>query len=298
MIRKTIPMIAATVGVMALLVGCAGGTPAPEPTEPGTTLEGPAALVPADVRATGELRIGNSPVYPPMSYLPEGEEADENRIGFDVDLGTAIAEVLELTPVFERQPYEQYIPSLGTGRLDVVHSAMQDLEERRTTVDFVDYYFTGPQIFTTADRTDLTDVTDLCGGTIILDVGDVGYQDAVNTLSDEICGDNPIEIVPAAGTAEALLQLQQGRADATVRGAESVRYLMSELEPGVYALVGEPIAEIPVGIAVAKTNTELRDAVAAAMQVLIDNGTYQAIGEKWGLQDILIPAAMINGEEI
>src|SRR5690606_25548307 len=165
-------------------------------------------------------------------------------------------------------------------------------------VDFVDYYFTGPQLFTTADRTDLTGVTSLCGGSVILDVGDVGYQDAVNALSDEICGDSPIEIVPAAGTAEALLQLQQGRADATVRGAESVRYLISELEPGVYSLVGEPIAEIPVGIAVAKDNTGLRDAIAAAMQVLIDNGTYAAIGEKWGLQDILIPAAMINGEEV
>src|SRR5690554_3730495 len=278
MIRKTIPMIAATVGVMALLVGCSA--PTPEPADPGTTLQGPAALVPDAVRATGELRIGNSPVYPPMSFLPEGEESDENRIGFDVDLGTAIAEVLELTPVFERQPYEQYIPSLGTGRLDVVHSAMQDLEERRATVDFVDYYFTGPQIFTTADRTDLTKVEDLCGGSVVLDVGDVGYQDAVNALSAEICGDSPIEIVPAAGTAEALLQLQQGRADATVRGAESVRYLISELEPGVYSLVGEPIAEIPVGIAVAKDNTGLRDAVAAAMQVLIDNGTYAQIGEK------------------
>lgn len=297
MIRKTVPMLAASVGVMALLVGCAGGTPAPEPSE-SSSLEGPAALVPDDVRAKGELRIGNSPVYPPMSYLPEGEESDENRIGFDVDLATAIADVLELTPVFERQPYEQYIPSLGTGRLDVVHSAMQDLEERRATVDFVDYYFTGPQLFTTSDRTDLTEASDLCGGSVILDVGDVGYQDAVNTLSDEICGDNPIEIVSAVGTAEALLQLQQGRADATVRGAESVRYLMSDLEPGAYALIGGPISEIPVGIAVAKNNTELRDAVAAAMQVLIDNGTYASIGEKWGLADILIPAAMINGEEI
>lgn len=297
MIRKTIPMIAASVGVMALLVGCAGGTTPTEPTTP-SDLEGPAALVPDAVRESGELRIGNSPVYPPMSFLPEGEESDDKRMGFDVDLATAIAEVLELNPVFVREPYEQYIPSLGTNRLDVVHSAMQDLEERRATVDFVDYYFTGPQLFTTANRTDLTEHADLCGGTVILDVGDVGYQDAVNALSADICGDNPIEIVPAVGTAEALLQLQQGRADATVRGAESVRYLITELEPGAYGLIGEPIAQIPVGIAVAKKNTELRDAVAAAIQVLIDNGTYQEIGEKWGLADILVPAAMVNGEKV
>lgn len=296
MTRRTIPIITAGVGIAALLLaGCAGGAPAPENTTPAA--EGPASLLPDSVRDSGELRIGNSPVYPPMSFLPEGEEKDENRIGFDVDLGTAIAEELGLTPVFIRQPYEQYLPSLATNRLDVVHSAMQDLEERRETVDFVDYYFTGPQVFTMADRTDLSSIEDLCGGSVVLDVGDVGYQDAIKKVSEDSCGDNPIEIVPAAGTAEALLQLQQGRADATIRGAESVRYLITELEPDTYALIGDPIAEIPVGIAVAKDNTDLRDAVAAALQVLIDDGTYAEIGEKWGLSDILVESVMINGEK-
>ncbi|BDZ65472.1 transporter substrate-binding domain-containing protein [Agromyces mangrovi Wang et al. 2018] len=233
-----------------------------------------------------------------MAFLPEGDEDPENRQGFDIDLARAIAERLGVEAVFEQQPYEQYLPSLATGRLDLVESAMQDLESRRETVDFVDYFRTGPQLFTMIDRTDLTTVEDLCGGSVVIDVGDVGYQDAVNAVSAERCAaDEPIEIIPASSTADALIQLEQGRADATIRGAESVRYMAGELEPDTYALVDEPLSEIPVGIAVAKDNTELRDAVAAALQSLIDDGTYAEIGETWGLSDLLVDAVTINGGE-
>lgn len=278
--RKMLPLAAvAAVGLTLTLAACSGTSePESDPTE--TT--------------GGTLLIGNSAVYPPMSFLPDGEDDADAREGFDVDLARAIAEQLGMEPVFEQQPYEQYLPSLATGRLDVVQSAMQDLESRRETVDFVDYMVTGPQLFTTADRSDLTSVDDLCGGTVVLDTGDVGYRDALTAASEETCGaDEQIEIVAASGTADALLQLDQGRADATIRGAEAVRFLV---EDGTYAIVGEPLTELPVGIAVAKDNTELRDRIADALQTLIDDGTYADIAEKWGLSDLAISAVTINGE--
>lgn len=279
--RHTLPWAAAAVAALAL-AGCAGPTdPAPEP-------EG---------ETGGTLTIGNSAVYPPMSFLPEGEDDPDAREGFDIDLATAIAEALGMEAVFEQQPYEQYLPSLATGRLDIVQSAMQDLESRRETVDFVDYMVTGPQLFTTVDRTDLSTLEDLCGGTVVLDTGDVGYRDALTAASTETCAaDAQIEIVPAAGTADALLQLGQGRADATIRGAEAVRYLVENSTDAEYAIVGEPLTQLPVGIAVAKDNTELRDRIADALQSLIDDGTYAEIAEKWGLSDLMIDAVTVNGE--
>lgn len=262
----------------------------------------PAALVPEAIREAGVLNVGNSPVYPPMSYLPEGEDDESARIGFDVDLATAIAGELGLEVNWMTQPYEQYIPSLGTGRIDLIHSAMQDLEERRETVDFVDYYLTGPQLFTTAEReAEFPDAASLCGGTVAVDSGDAGYRAAIDEFSASTCADaglDPIEQVLTDSTPDALLQLQQGRVDAGIRGAESIRYIAFEQEPGVYALVGDPIAEIPVGIGVDKDNTDLRDAVAAALGVLVEDGTYAEIGERWGLSDILVDGVMVNGEPV
>ena len=89
--------------------------------------------------------------------------------------------------------------------------------------------------------------------------------------------------------------LDQGRADVSIRGAESIRYVTNEQEPGKYALIGSPITEIPVGIGVAKDQTELRDAVVEALAALMEDGTYAEIGERWGLSDILRPEVTVNG---
>jgi polar amino acid transport system substrate-binding protein len=285
--RNTLSL-AALLSAGLILTACSGGAgPTPSDDPAGD-----------DAAQGGELRIGNSAVYPPMSFLPEDDERPEARTGFDVDLATAIAEELGMEPVFEQQSYEQYLPSLGTGRLDMVQSAMQDLPDRRETVDFVDYLLTGPQLFTTADRTDLAAVEDLCGGSVVLDTGDVGYRDALAEASGEVCGvDEQIEVVSASGTADALLQLTQGRADATIRGAEAVSYLIDSGEEGQFAAIGEPLTELPVGIAVAKDNTELRDRIADALQALMDDGTYQELLDTWSLADLALPAVMVNGEE-
>ncbi|SCL26253.1 ABC transporter substrate-binding protein [Micromonospora inyonensis] len=283
----------------ALLAGC-GGTDEPAAS---TSSDNPLnAMLPESVRSAGRLNVGNSPVYPPMSYLPEGTEDREKRQGFDVDLARAIGEKLGVTVTFVTQEYEQYIPSLATGRIDLVQSAMQDLESRRQTVDFVDYYTTGPQLFTRADKAgQFPTEADVCGHKVAVDSGDTGYRKALTDFNTRVCaaaGKPPIQELTTNGTADALLQLQQGRADVSIRGAESIRYVTKEQEPGKYALIGKPIAEIPVGIGVSKKQTQLRDAVAAALKALIEDGTYAKIGEKWGLSDILRPAVTVNGQPV
>ncbi|SCL23034.1 amino acid ABC transporter substrate-binding protein, PAAT family [Micromonospora pallida] len=281
----------------ALLAGCGG---ADEPAAGGASDNPLNALLPEAIRDAGRLNVGNSPVYPPMSYLPEGTEDREKRQGFDVDLARALGEKLGVTVTFVTQEYEQYIPSLATGRIDLIQSAMQDLESRRETVDFVDYYTTGPQLFTRADKAaQFPTEADVCGQKVAVDSGDTGYRNALAEFNAKVCapaGKPPTQELTTNGTADALLQLQQGRADVSIRGAESIRYVTKEQEPGKYALIGKPIAEIPVGIGVKKGNTELRDAVAAALKTLIEDGTYAKIGEKWGLADILRPSVTVNGQ--
>lgn len=311
--RRTASGVAAMAAAALVVSACSSGDDTAESTTDAEAADvetagptggddAPAALLPADIRDAGVLNVGNSPVYPPMSYLPEDEEDESARIGFDIDLGTAIAERLGLEVNWITQPYEQYIPSLATGRIDIIHSAMQDLEERRETVDFVDYYTTGPQLFTMADRAgDFTTETDVCGSSVVVDSGDAGYRDAIADFSETECaaaGLEPVEEILADSTADALLQLDQGRAAASIRGAESIRYVVNEQEPGTYALIGSPIAEIPVGIGVDKENTELRDAIAAALGELMADGTYAEIGETWGLADILRDTVTINDAEV
>jgi polar amino acid transport system substrate-binding protein len=50
-----------------------------------------------------------------------------------------------------------------------------------------------------------------------------------------------------------------------------------------FEVVGEQVEAAPYGIAVAKSNTELRDALKAALDAIIKNGEYDKIIAKWGV---------------
>ena len=56
----------------------------------------------------------------------------------------------------------------------------------------------------------------------------------------------------------------------------------------------KPFGTLPVGIAFPKDSTGLRDAVAAALKVLQDNGTYDDLLAKWNLTDQALTGAPIN----
>ena len=52
-------------------------------------------------------------------------------------------------------------------------------------------------------------------------------------------------------------------------------------KPGVFEVVGDSFQVQPMGIAVQRGGTELREALEKAVQTLEDNGTLSKISEKW-----------------
>ncbi len=62
-----------------------------------------------------------------------------------------------------------------------------------------------------------------------------------------------------------------------------------------FQLVGEQVEAAPYGIAVAKGNEELRDALKAAMDAIIKNGEYKKVMDKWGVSAGMVTEAKVNG---
>ena len=54
-------------------------------------------------------------------------------------------------------------------------------------------------------------------------------------------------------------------------------------EPNAYALIGAPIGAQLTGIAVAKDDAALQNAIAGAIDGLIADGSYKALLDKWRL---------------
>ncbi|MNT51808.1 hypothetical protein D3C72_1887940 [compost metagenome] len=52
----------------------------------------------------------------------------------------------------------------------------------------------------------------------------------------------------------------------------------------------------PVGIAVTKADTELTQLIADTLNAMIDDGTYQAVLDHWGVGSMALEEAVINPE--
>ena len=109
----------------------------------------------------------------------------------------------------------------------------------------------------------------------------------------EAAGKPAITVSGTEDTSAARMQLKQGRIVAGVQGSETLPYAM-KLEPNTYKPIGEPFVTPLEGIAFAKSNPRLRDAVLGALNKLIANGTYAAIVAKWNLQSSAVKRVTLN----
>ncbi|MGW7469570.1 ABC transporter substrate-binding protein, partial [Streptomyces xantholiticus] len=109
------------------------------------------------------------------------------------------------------------------------------------------------------------------------------------------CGSNKIKPFISDQDTDSITQLQTKRADAVITDFPVALY--NELNAGggkLFEVVGEQIDAAPYGIAVSKKNTQLRDALQAAVQHIIDDGSYAEVLKEWKAESGAIDKATVN----
>ena len=252
------------------------------------------AITPAEIKAKGKIVVGIQGDNPPWGFVTSAGKQD----GLDADIATLFAKELGVQVEFVPLEVNNRIPALTTGRVDMILSGMSDLPSRRETLDFVDYLASGAQFYTNADRKDeFKDLAALCGKKVGASRR-TSFPKEMEGWSKANCeakGKPALQIIGTEGSADARTQLRQKRLDAAVQGSETLPYLMNQ-EPGTYAIIGTPFTTVHQGLAFAKKDTELRDAVAKAFAQMLANGSYAAVLKKWELTDAKVDKLMINGE--
>jgi len=81
------------------------------------------------------LRVGVFPYYPPMIF----KQTDEFR-GAEADLAIRLAKMLGREAQFVELGWEQLIPALMEGRIDIIMSGMTITEARKARVNFTEPY--------------------------------------------------------------------------------------------------------------------------------------------------------------
>jgi len=274
------------------LTGCVDNTP--EDEGPTSTVdvgvdEAAAALLPDHIKEAGVLIAGIDLAYAPNEY----KAADGSPEGWAIDLGDAMAAKLGLSVDYRASSFDKIIPSVTGGTFDIGYSSFTDNPERQQSVDFVNYYNAGIQ-WAQPIGSDV-DPDSACGLTVSVQATTYQETDELPAKSEECVanGEAPITILKFDSQDEATNALALGRADAMSADSPITLYAISKVSDKIEA-AGESFDVAPYGIAIAKDAGDLGAALQAALQALVDDGTYQQILDDWGVASGGIDEITIN----
>jgi len=248
-------------------------------------------LLPQSIRDSGTLRVIASPDNPPMIYVGKDARTLE---GMEIDLTEAMAEALGVKLNITKGTFDSLIPSISAGRADLAVGSIGDLKARQSQVDFIDYVKAGVGMAVLRGNiAGIKNLASLCGTKVAVVRGSFEERELASQQTKCQSSGSTLEIQPFADGPSAVLALRSGRADVWSGDSAQVAYALKQFQNTLEA-VGEmrPIALL--GYAISKQNTQLRDAIKAALGELQARGTYQQILDKWGQGATKIDKISIN----
>ncbi|MBI3961609.1 MAG: amino acid ABC transporter substrate-binding protein [Deinococcus sp.] len=224
----------------------------------------------AQVRESGTLLIGTEGAFPPFNnLLPDGR-----IVGFDVEIGQAIANVLGLdSEVVTLSFPEGLLNGLAQGEIDVAIAAFGYTDERAQVATYTKSYAVDPVVIVTR-----SDDADLAGIESIQDVvdrgGTFGVQQGTTFITNLLEPAGVTDFLAFATDPEATAALIAGQTDAWITNG-------SVASNAVAANPTLQIASVLGGealfILTAKPDLDLASAVDLALEVLIADGRYSEI---------------------
>ncbi|QLD13082.1 transporter substrate-binding domain-containing protein [Microbacterium oleivorans] len=275
-------LVGASLTSVALLAGCASsGEASPAAGESELFDQAIADLLPADIAEAGEIHVASGPGYPPILDLAEdgvtlsGSQPEEVRL---------IGEVLGIDIVFDDIKFDALFPALESGKVDMAAASLGITQERLGAVDFVSDFQGGTTLLVAGGNPEDLSIETLCGHAVGVLKGSTEETITLPVWAEacSAAGDSDIEISTFATAADAVLALSSGRVEATVSALPPAVYQAAQSDGAMEALDinHEPT---PWGLAFPK-GSELTEAVAAALQKLMDEGLYLENLERFGVE--------------
>jgi polar amino acid transport system substrate-binding protein len=289
--------IALTAAAGLALAGCGEdttdttGTDTESPATAATTDAELAALIPEAVAEDGVILVATDASYAPNEFFAED---NTTLIGMDVDLGTALGEVLGLEVRFENAPFDSIIPGLESGKFELGMSSFTINPERLQVVDMVSYFVAGTAWAVPVDNPGDVSPDSACGKKVAVQKATVQVDDI--TARSEEClagGESEITIDQYTLQTDATTAVVSGKDDAMLADSPVVAYAVKQTG-GQLELVGDSYDDAPYGIAVPKDDPDFAAAVQGALQALIDGDRYVEILDEWGVAAGAVDTAEIN----
>jgi cystine transport system substrate-binding protein len=214
--------------------------------------------------------------WQPWTY----EDEAGNLVGFEVEVSTAVAEKLGVTPEYVTGEWDGLLAGVQSGRYDLMANGVGYTEERAEAYYFSDFYaFNRTALVVRSDNDDITSLEDLDGKTTCNSANST-YQ-----LLAEQYGATVKDIETLDGTIEELLA---GRVDATLNAEVSINdYLKEQPDAEIKIVAYDPdVEKVGMIMPYGENSDTLRDAVNDALKELREEGKLAEISEKYFGMDI------------
>ncbi|MGN6524071.1 MAG: ABC transporter substrate-binding protein [Actinomycetes bacterium] len=248
-----------------------------------------AAMVPDSVKSDGVITIGTDSTYAPSEFL----DTDGKTItGFDIDLFNEVAKKLGLKANFQTAPFDAIITGVNSGKYELGVSSFTVNAEREKAANMVSYFNAGTQWAAKKGSTITPDTA--CGKNVAVQKGTVQVDD-IQARSKKCtdAGKPAINIDQYAGQDQATASVVSGKDDAMLADSPVAAYAVKQTN-GQLQLIGEVYDAAPYGYVVKKDQLDFAKAISEAVNELIQDGTYQQVLEKWGVQAGAIKNSEVN----
>ncbi|WP_206184463.1 ABC transporter substrate-binding protein [Thermoactinospora rubra] len=265
-----------------------------------------AAQVPAEIRTRGKLVIGTNAPYAPLEFFAED---NKTLVGFEIDTGDALGQILGLKVEWQNTSFDNIIPGLEAGRYDIGIAGFGIEKDRLEVVSFVSNYLSGGGFLVKkGSGVKVNDFKDtVCGLRVAVQSGTTQVERLEK--ADAYCrgaGKEPVQIIRIPDQNQAVLTLSSGRADVVTADKPAVEWAAKQSEGALCVTGTYRTPHSLSGIAIPKRNAALNTVIQAAMTKLIQEGHYKRLADKWGVVDGAIekseiftePGQVQDGDEI
>ncbi len=222
-------------------------------------------------RSADTLAVGMELAYPPFEMTDEsGKPA-----GVSVELANALGEYLGKKVAIENTAFDGLIPSLKTGRIDVIISSMTATPERALSVNFSEPYLKTGLCLLVSAKSGIQSIqeADRPGKIIAVKKGTTGQSYAAEFVRNA-------HVLVLDKEAACVLEVTQGKADAFIYDQMSV-FKNWQRNQGTTRALLTPFKQESWAVAVRKDNPDLLKQVNAFLADYRARGGFERLGDRW-----------------
>ncbi len=228
----------------------------------------------AAVKSAGVFKIGTEGTYAPFTF----HDASGKLVGFDVEIGQAVAAKLGVKAEFVEGKWDGLIAGLDAKRYDTVINQVGITEARKQKYDFSDPYIASKAVLIVRqDNSDIKGFADL-----------KGKKSAQSLTSNfgKIAEQAGAELVGTDGFDQSIQLVLTRRADATINDSLSFLDFKKQKPDAPVKIAAQQDNADYSGIIIRKGEPELLGAINKALADIKTDGTYQKISDKYFGQDV------------